>query len=171
MLCESACWLIPNWPFSCLFVLSQGHTIFFSSSYRMSCTSPYKVLWIGSGRLWGFLWKRNTTACCLEVCWRCSSFHDTVINYTYDGILMMQKNSSICLSGLIGSLFSLLQFLASPLTGALSDHHGRRPLLILTTVSKKCHIEPLFNNKYFWILSHLKPYRKEQLCYNVIAAC
>lgn len=40
------------------------------------------------------------------------------------------------LLGLIGSLFSLLQFLASPVTGALSDHYGRRPLLLLTTVSK-----------------------------------
>lgn len=38
--------------------------------------------------------------------------------------------------GLIGSLFSVLQFLASPVTGALSDHYGRRPLLLLTTVSK-----------------------------------
>ncbi|KAL4623104.1 major facilitator superfamily domain-containing protein 10 [Arapaima gigas] len=37
-------------------------------------------------------------------------------------------------SGLIGSLFSLLQFLSSPLTGAASDYYGRRPLLMLTTV-------------------------------------
>lgn len=50
--------------------------------------------------------------------------------------------------GLIGSLFSLLQFLASPVTGALSDRHGRRPLLILTTVSEltsvtSCGVTPL----------------------------
>lgn len=38
-------------------------------------------------------------------------------------------------AGLIGSLFSLLQFLSSPVTGVLSDLHGRRPLLLLTTVS------------------------------------
>lgn len=44
-------------------------------------------------------------------------------------------------SGLIGSLFSLLQFLASPVTGALSDRHGRRPLLILTTVSEMTSIK------------------------------
>ncbi|XP_061674463.1 major facilitator superfamily domain-containing protein 10 isoform X2 [Syngnathoides biaculeatus] len=36
--------------------------------------------------------------------------------------------------GLIGSVFSLLQFLSSPITGALSDCYGRRPLLLLTTV-------------------------------------
>lgn len=77
--------------------------------------------------------------------------------------------SSICLSGLIGSLFSLLQFLASPITGALSDRHGRRPLLILTTVSKVSNYS-LYNIKLS-ILSHWKPYRKEQLCYNVVVAC
>lgn len=47
---------------------------------------------------------------------------------------------SFCLLGLIGSLFSLLQFLASPVTGAMSDHYGRRPLLLLTTVSKNVRL-------------------------------
>ncbi|KAF7200746.1 major facilitator superfamily domain-containing protein 10 [Nothobranchius furzeri] len=50
------------------------------------------------------------------------------------GIPMEQKYNTVLFGGLIGSLFSLLQFLASPLTGALSDRHGRRPLLILTTL-------------------------------------
>ncbi|XP_038560240.1 major facilitator superfamily domain-containing protein 10 [Micropterus salmoides] len=50
------------------------------------------------------------------------------------GIPMEKKYNSVLFGGLIGSLFSLLQFLSSPITGALSDHHGRRPLLILTTL-------------------------------------
>uniref|UniRef100_A0A3Q3J133 Major facilitator superfamily (MFS) profile domain-containing protein n=1 Tax=Monopterus albus TaxID=43700 RepID=A0A3Q3J133_MONAL len=50
------------------------------------------------------------------------------------GIPMEKKYNSVLFGGLIGSLFSLLQFLASPVTGALSDRHGRRPLLILTTL-------------------------------------
>uniref|UniRef100_A0A1A8HPA1 Major facilitator superfamily domain containing 10 n=1 Tax=Nothobranchius kuhntae TaxID=321403 RepID=A0A1A8HPA1_NOTKU len=50
------------------------------------------------------------------------------------GIPMEKKYNTVLFGGLIGSLFSLLQFLASPLTGALSDRHGRRPLLILTTL-------------------------------------
>ena len=41
----------------------------------------------------------------------------------------------ICVAGILGSLFSLLQFLSSPLTGALSDVYGRKPLLIATLVS------------------------------------
>lgn len=50
------------------------------------------------------------------------------------GIPLEKKYNSVLFGGLIGSLFSLLQFLASPITGALSDQHGRRPLLILTTL-------------------------------------
>ncbi|KAL0979619.1 hypothetical protein UPYG_G00187380 [Umbra pygmaea] len=50
------------------------------------------------------------------------------------GVPMETKYNSVLFGGLIGSLFSLLQFLASPLTGAASDHYGRKPLLILTTL-------------------------------------
>lgn len=34
--------------------------------------------------------------------------------------------------GMIGSLFSLLQFFNSPFFGALSDVYGRRPLILLS---------------------------------------
>ncbi|XP_056145667.1 major facilitator superfamily domain-containing protein 10 [Lampris incognitus] len=50
------------------------------------------------------------------------------------GIPMERKYNSVLFGGLIGSVFSLLQFLSSPLTGAASDRYGRRPLLILTTL-------------------------------------
>ncbi|XP_026200118.1 major facilitator superfamily domain-containing protein 10 [Anabas testudineus] len=50
------------------------------------------------------------------------------------GIPMEKKYNSVLFGGLIGSLFSLLQFLSSPVTGALSDRYGRRPLIILTTL-------------------------------------
>ncbi|KAM8885398.1 major facilitator superfamily domain-containing protein 10 isoform 2-T2 [Spinachia spinachia] len=48
-------------------------------------------------------------------------------------IPMEKKYNTVLFGGLIGSLFSLLQFLSSPVTGALSDRHGRRPMLLLTT--------------------------------------
>ena len=38
-------------------------------------------------------------------------------------------------TGMLGSLFSLLQFISSPITGALSDVYGRKPVLIATFVS------------------------------------
>ncbi|XP_021461237.2 major facilitator superfamily domain-containing protein 10 isoform X3 [Oncorhynchus mykiss] len=50
------------------------------------------------------------------------------------GVPMETKYNSVLFGGLIGSLFSLLQFVSSPLTGAASDHYGRKPLLILTTL-------------------------------------
>lgn len=49
------------------------------------------------------------------------------------GIPLDKKYNTVLFGGLIGSLFSLLQFLASPVTGALSDRYGRRPLLMITT--------------------------------------
>ena len=42
---------------------------------------------------------------------------------------------SLCVAGLIGSMFSFLQFLAAPLMGAASDVYGRKPLMILSAVS------------------------------------
>lgn len=42
--------------------------------------------------------------------------------------------NSVLFGGLIGSLFSLLQFLASPVVGAASDVYGRRPLLIMSMI-------------------------------------
>ena len=41
--------------------------------------------------------------------------------------------NSVLFGGLLGSLFSFLQFVASPMIGGLSDHFGRRPLLLLST--------------------------------------
>ncbi len=40
--------------------------------------------------------------------------------------------NSVLFGGLIGSLFSFLQFVASPVVGGLSDHYGRRPMLLFT---------------------------------------
>lgn len=42
--------------------------------------------------------------------------------------------NSVLIGGVLGSLFSFLQFIASPLTGCLSDHYGRKPALIVSMV-------------------------------------
>lgn len=41
---------------------------------------------------------------------------------------------TILLGGLVGSLFSFLQFVASPIIGRISDSRGRRYTLLLTMV-------------------------------------
>ncbi|XP_076992390.1 major facilitator superfamily domain-containing protein 10 isoform X2 [Tamandua tetradactyla] len=47
------------------------------------------------------------------------------------GMPTEQRYNSVLFGGVIGSGFSLLQFLAAPLTGAASDRLGRRPLMLL----------------------------------------
>ncbi|XP_030647719.1 major facilitator superfamily domain-containing protein 10 [Chanos chanos] len=63
------------------------------------------------------------------------------------GIPMETKYNSVLFGGLIGSLFSLLQFLSSPIIGAASDKLGRRPLLLLTTIG-------LISSYILWAFSH-----------------
>ncbi|CAN2388437.1 tetracycline transmembrane transporter activity [Pristimantis euphronides] len=50
------------------------------------------------------------------------------------GVPQERKYNSVLFGGLIGSLFSLLQFICSPLTGAASDYAGRRRVMMITTV-------------------------------------
>ncbi|XP_048384232.1 major facilitator superfamily domain-containing protein 10 [Stegostoma tigrinum] len=49
------------------------------------------------------------------------------------GVPSVRKYNSVLFGGLIGSMFSMLQFLVAPVTGAASDYFGRRPLMMLTT--------------------------------------
>lgn len=51
-----------------------------------------------------------------------------------DVVGIPSKFHSVLFGGLLGSLFSLLQFLSSPITGALSDVYGRKPIFIGTLV-------------------------------------
>ncbi|NXP69503.1 MFS10 protein, partial [Ramphastos sulfuratus] len=50
------------------------------------------------------------------------------------GVPPERKYNSVLFGGLIGSIFSILQFFSSPLTGAVSDHLGRRPVILMTVV-------------------------------------
>ncbi|XP_030046993.1 major facilitator superfamily domain-containing protein 10 isoform X2 [Microcaecilia unicolor] len=50
------------------------------------------------------------------------------------GVPQERKYNSVLFGGLIGSIFSILQFFSSPLTGAASDYFGRRRVMMLTLV-------------------------------------
>ncbi|TSM85943.1 Major facilitator superfamily domain-containing protein 10 [Bagarius yarrelli] len=63
------------------------------------------------------------------------------------GIPLERKYTSVLFGGLIGSLYSLLQFISAPVIGAASDQYGRRPLLLLTTVG-------LIFSYILWAVSH-----------------
>ena len=45
--------------------------------------------------------------------------------------------NNVLFGGFLGSLFSFLQFLASPVIGGLSDRFGRKPLMIVTTIGSQ----------------------------------
>lgn len=46
-----------------------------------------------------------------------------------------ERFSSVLFGGALGSMFSFLQFLASPIMGSLSDAYGRKPTLLACLVS------------------------------------
>ncbi|XP_023375460.1 major facilitator superfamily domain-containing protein 10 isoform X3 [Pteropus vampyrus] len=48
------------------------------------------------------------------------------------GMPAEKRYNSVLFGGLIGSIFSVLQFLSAPLTGATSDCLGRRPVMLLS---------------------------------------
>eukprot|EP00058_Branchiostoma_floridae_P024960 XP_002610450.1 hypothetical protein BRAFLDRAFT_124265 [Branchiostoma floridae] len=54
------------------------------------------------------------------------------------GIPQTRRFNAVLFGGILGSLFSLLQFLSSPLIGALSDVYGRKPLMLLSAVGIAC---------------------------------
>lgn len=45
-----------------------------------------------------------------------------------------EKFNSVLFGGFLGSLYSFLQFLASPVVGGLSDVYGRKPVMLLCLV-------------------------------------
>jgi len=42
--------------------------------------------------------------------------------------------TTVLFGGLLGSLFSFLQFINGPILGALSDHYGRKPIIICSLI-------------------------------------
>ncbi|XP_054747113.1 major facilitator superfamily domain-containing protein 10 [Anastrepha obliqua] len=44
-----------------------------------------------------------------------------------------ERYSSVLFGGFLGSMFSFLQFVASPVVGGLSDYYGRKPLMLICT--------------------------------------
>ncbi|KFP75027.1 PREDICTED: major facilitator superfamily domain-containing protein 10 [Apaloderma vittatum] len=50
------------------------------------------------------------------------------------GVPPERKYNSVLFGGLIGSIFSILQFFSSPLTGAMSDCLGRRRVILMAVV-------------------------------------
>jgi len=65
---------------------------------------------------------------------RTLSFVSTLRGFFYAGGSKSQRWDIVLLGGLMGSLFSTLQFIVSPWIGSLSDVYGRRNILLLTMI-------------------------------------
>lgn len=46
-----------------------------------------------------------------------------------------ERFNSVLFGGALGSMYSFLQFVASPIVGGLSDVYGRRPMMLISLVS------------------------------------
>lgn len=57
------------------------------------------------------------------------------IRYFQELVGAPDKYSSVLFGGFLGSMFSFLQFVVSPIMGALSDCYGRKPILLVSLVS------------------------------------
>ncbi|KAB7505361.1 Tetracycline resistance protein, class C, partial [Armadillidium nasatum] len=54
---------------------------------------------------------------------------------SFQGLLNVPEEfNSVLFGGVLGSLFSFLQFLSSPIFGALSDVYGRKPIIIFSLI-------------------------------------
>ncbi|XP_077992459.1 major facilitator superfamily domain-containing protein 10-like [Glandiceps talaboti] len=70
-----------------------------------------------------------------------NSFRDFI------GIPNIEKYNSVLFGGVISSLFSFLQFVASPILGSASDVYGRRPLMLISMVG-------IAASYALWAISH-----------------
>lgn len=57
------------------------------------------------------------------------------IQYFQELVGAPENYNSVLFGGLLGSMFSFLQFLASPVVGSISDVVGRKPVMIMCLVS------------------------------------
>ena len=57
------------------------------------------------------------------------------IKYFQELVGAPEKYNSVLFGGFLGSMFSFLQFVISPIMGGLSDRYGRRPIMLISLVS------------------------------------
>lgn len=67
-------------------------------------------------------------------------------------LLIEQIGGGVFLVGVVISIFSLFQFLFSPILGRLSDKYGRRPVLIVSAFVNSLSYFLIFISQFFWIV-------------------
>lgn len=59
----------------------------------------------------------------------------TQVKYFQELVGAPEKYNSVLFGGFLGSMFSFLQFVVSPIMGGLSDYYGRKPILLISLVN------------------------------------
>lgn len=59
------------------------------------------------------------------------------IKYFQELVGAPDRYSSVLFGGFLGSMFSFLQFIVSPIMGAFSDCYGRKPIMLISLVSNQ----------------------------------
>lgn len=54
------------------------------------------------------------------------------VSYFRELVGAPEKYTTVLFGGFLGSMFSLLQFIVSPIAGGLSDYYGRKPILLVS---------------------------------------
>lgn len=72
--------------------------------------------------------------------WGLYSWLSSQINYFQTLVGAPEKFNSVLFGGFLGSMFSFLQFVASPIVGGLSDVFGRKIMMLVCLVSKLCFL-------------------------------
>lgn len=68
------------------------------------------------------------------------------VRYFQELVGAPEKYNSVLFGGFLGSMYSFLQFIASPIMGGLSDSYGRKPILLLCLVRSQIEMCTLHLN-------------------------
>lgn len=71
------------------------------------------------------------------------------IKYFQEAVGAPEKFNSVLFGGFLGSMFSFLQFIASPIVGAISDVIGRKSVMIMCMVSRASYYNYLHSTIFF----------------------
>lgn len=67
--------------------------------------------------------------------WGLYSWLSNRIHYFQELVGAPEKFNSVIFGGFLGSMYSFLQFIASPIVGGISDVVGRKPMMLICMVS------------------------------------
>lgn len=101
----------------------------------------------------------------------------TSVRYFQELVGAPEKYNSVLFGGFLGSMYSFLQFVASPIMGGLSDSYGRRPILLICLVSGAAWLDLVvmvlcvilspsadWHSEFVWLVGDFNEFRMVCVC-------